>query len=281
MRIALVTCERPVVRDRDIDFLVPALKRRGVEAEAVVWTDSKADWSSYSLAMLSSTWDYHERTDEFRAWLERAQAATRLRNERELVTWNLDKRYLRELEAAGVPVVPTIWAEPAAAGAAAREIGERGWPEVVIKPVVDLGATQLVRIAAEHAEQMISRYAGAVLVQPFLGSLLGDGELSLVYAGGVLLHALRKVPASGDFRVQPEYGGTESLLDPPGEATEVAGRALAVAPGRPLYARVDLVRRDDGRLAVIELELIEPALFLELQPRSAETLARILQAAAS
>lgn len=280
MRIALVTCERPIERDDDLDFVVPALKRKGVEVEVPGWSDPKVDWSSFDLAMISSTWDYFERQDEFRSWLRSTAKATRLQNPLGLVEWNLDKRYLIELEAAGVPSIETIWVEPGGEEEAAGEISQLGWEQVVIKPVIDLGARNLVRVGAELVEEMLERYDVPTLAQPYLPSIATEGEISVIFVGGEISHALRKLPARGDFRVQPQYGGTHEAEEVGPNVVEIAERAIAVAPTDPLYARVDIVTTDEGP-AVIELELIEPALYLDTAPHRAETLARALMAAAS
>jgi len=281
VRIALVTCEHPIERDDDLDFLAPALIREGVDVQAPGWSDPSVDWSSFDLAMLSSTWDYHERVADFHAWLRTTALATRLCNPLELVEWNLDKRYLRELEGAGVPMIPTEWIEPGGAAGAADAIGSRGWGDVVIKPVVDLGARNLVRVGAEVVAPMLERYVVPTMAQPYLRSVVDEGELSLVYFAGGLSHTLRKLPASGDFRIQPQYGGRHEPVEPEPAAVEIGARALAACPGEPLYARVDLLRLDDGSLALIELELIEPALYLDVAPASARRLARMLLAAAA
>ena len=276
MHMAIVTCERPIERDDDLDFIVPALRCRDVEVETPGWSDPSIDWSSFDVAMLSSTWDYHERPDEFRAWLRAAASATLLRNPLEMVEWNLDKGYLRELEAAGVPAIPTVWSQPGAEAQAAAEIEQLGADDVVIKPVIDLGARNLVRIEASLVPRMLPRFEVPTMAQPYVPSVATEGELSLVYLGGELSHSLRKLPARGDFRVQPQYGGTHEPLEPPREAVAIATSALAATPGDPLYARVDLVRLDSGELALIELELIEPALYLDVAPSSAGVLAAAL-----
>ncbi len=282
MRIALVTCENPIERDDDLDFLIPALVRAGAEVEAPGWSDPGVDWGSFDVAMLSSTWDYHEREREFRAWLRSTARLTRLHNPLDVIEWNLDKRYLRELAEAGVPTIPTIWAEPGAEGAAAAEIAESGWEDLIIKPVVDLGARNLVRVAAAAGEEMLGRYGAATMIQPYLPSVAAEGEISLVYIAGELSHSLRKLPARGDFRIQPEYGGVHEATPATAAARDVAERALAAAPAeRPLYARADLVALEDGSPALIELELVEPALYLDVDPRSADRLARGLLAAAA
>jgi glutathione synthase/RimK-type ligase-like ATP-grasp enzyme len=282
MRMALVTCERPTEHDDDVDFLAPALRRQGVEVETPAWSDPRVDWSSYGLVMLSSPWDYHERPEEFRAWLAATAAVANLQNPLPILEWNVDKRYLRELADAGVPTIPTVWSEPGGEAAALAEAAARGWERLVIKPAIDLGAMNLVRVETAMAERLLARYDRPVLIQPFLPSIATVGEGSLVYAGGELTHALRKQPAAGDFRIQPLYGGTHEAVDATAAEIEVAERALAAAPGDPLYARVDLVYDDDGRPLLIELELIEPALYLDVAPRAGvEALARAMLARAA
>ena len=281
MKFALVTCERPIERDDDLDFLAPALRRKQVEVETPGWSDPKVDWSSYDLAMLSSTWDYHEKQGQFRAWLRSTAKVTRLLNPLKLVEWNLDKRYLRELDAAGVPTIPTVWSEPGQTARTTEEVARLGWEDVIIKPVIDLGARNLVRVTRGTVETMLGQYDVPTMLQPFLPSVASSGELSLVYIDGELSHALRKLPARGDFRVQPQYGGTHEPVEASARAAEIGALALAAAPSPALYARVDLVEKNDGGLALIELELIEPSLYLDVASPSAEMLAQALVAAAA
>ena len=281
MRIALATCERPIVRDRDFDFLAAALRRRAAEAEAPAWTDESVEWSDFDLVFVSSTWDYNTQPDRFRKWLRGVERKSRLRNERPLIEWNLDKRYLRELEEAGVPTIPTIWTEPGAEDEIERTVAELSWKDVIVKPVVDLGAQRLARVETRMVARILRSLGEPGMAQPFLPSLQTEGEISLLYIAGEFAHALRKRPARGDFRVQQQYGGTHELLDAPPAALEIGRAALAAAPGEPVYARVDLVADERGRLRVIELELIEPHLYLDVEPRSAESLAQAILAAAS
>jgi glutathione synthase/RimK-type ligase-like ATP-grasp enzyme len=276
MRMALVTCESPTEHDDDVDFLGPALIRAGVDVETPAWSDPRVDWSGFGLVKLSSPWDYHERPADFRAWLAATAAVANLQNPLPIVEWNLDKRYLRELEEAGVDTIPTVWSEPGGEAAALERVAELGWERVVIKPTVDLGAMNLVRVEAAMAERLLGRYERPVLLQPYLESVATAGEVSLVYVAGELTHALRKRPAAGDFRVQPLYGGTHEEIQASADELELAGRALAAAPGDPLYARVDMVDDDDGKPLLIELELIEPALYLDVSPPTADLLARAM-----
>jgi glutathione synthase/RimK-type ligase-like ATP-grasp enzyme len=271
--IALATCERPITRDTDIDFLGPALRRRGADVTTAAWTDERVDWGDFDLVLLRSTWDYHTRLDRFSDWLATVAGATRLRNELETVRWNLDKRYLRELEQAGVPTIPTIWTEPGGEDEIERTVAELGWGDVVVKPVVDLGAERLARVETAMVGRILRSLDEPGMAQPFMPSLQSVGEISVVLVAGRPLHAVRKRPARGDFRVQSQYGGSHESLRAPAEALELASAALAVAPGDPLYGRVDLVADDRDGLRVIELELIEPRLYLDTAPRSAELLA--------
>jgi glutathione synthase/RimK-type ligase-like ATP-grasp enzyme len=283
VRVALLTCAElprlalegpPPELDPDSELLLPALESLGAQAEPAVWNDPELDLSRFDVAVLRSTWDYHEHAREFRDWVARAAAQTELWNRPRTVTWNMDKRYLRALEQAGVPVVPTLWAS--GGDDVERPLREREWGEVVVKPAVDLAARNLVRTDGAGAAREVRARAGQLLVQPYLPSLEAEGELSLAFVDGDLLHAIRKRPASGDFRVQPQYGGSAEVVEPPAEAVEVARRALGCAPEPWLYARVDMVRGLDGSLCVIELELIEPLLFLAWSAGSTDRLARAI-----
>jgi len=279
VRLAIATCEAPPVPDSDAERLIPALAERGAEAELVAWSDEAADWSAYDLVWISSTWDYHERLADFLAWLPRTAAVTPVQNPPALIEWNIDKRYLRELGGAGVPVIPTVWVEDEG-GPAVREAAQRGWSDVIVKPAVDLGAARLERVGGVELRAAVERVERPALVQPFLESLASEGELSLVYLGGELSHAVRKRPAEGDFRVQFQHGGRYEPTGAPAEATAIGARTMEaigprVAEARgnseraPLYGRVDLVRGPGGELCVIEVELIEPALFLDVVAEAA------------
>ncbi len=281
MKIALATCSRPTERDADFDFIASVLRRRGAEAEAPVWNRAGIDWSGFDLVMISSTWDYHRQPDRFREWLGEVDSVSRLQNPRPLVEWNMDKRYLAELELAGVATIPTIWTEPGSEEEALAELAECGWEEVVIKPVIDLGAERLARVEAGIAPRILEALSEPGMIQPYLPSLESEGEISLLFVAGELLHGLRKRPARGDFRVQPQYGATHERIEPGPGVVGIAERAIAAAPGEPLYARVDLVADESGGLRLIELELIEPNLYLDVAPTGAKAVARALLAAAA
>ncbi len=274
-RIAIATCAAYPELKEDDELLCEALRRRGCEAASVVWDEEGTDWAEFGLCVVRSTWDYHDKYDEFLAWTRRVEAATALRNPADLIAWSSDKRYLRELADAGVPTVPTLWVERGSEPDLAGMLSARGWEEAVIKPVVDLGAKNLHRVRAADAQDALATvlYRQQAMVQPFLPSLEAEGELSLIYIDGKLSHTVRKHPATGDFRVQSIWGGTVAPAEPEPRHVEVAERALGQLDEAPLYARVDLVTDLEGHPALIELELIEPNLYLSTDPAAAERLA--------
>lgn len=287
MRIAIATCEGPTEFDHQSELVTPVLERMGHSVEKAVWADPAVDWAFYDAAWISSTWDYFNRPDEFREWIARAGVATRLHNPRVLVDWNIDKRYLRELGGAGVPIVQTVWTMPELAASAAETVGDLGWEKVVVKPTVDGGAFNLKLVDPGDVAAAVEGVGGPAMIQPFLPSVAEEGELSLIFFRGELSHAVHKAPKAGDFRVQEHWGGVFTQVDPPPEAL-AAGRVtlaamLSCSPidEMPLYARVDLVRDPQGMLCTIELEVIEPSLYLEhVGPEKTEHFARLLSDAA-
>lgn len=274
-RIAIATCAAYPELKGDDELLCEALQQCGCEAASLVWDEGGIDWGGTDLCLVRSTWDYHDKYQEFLAWTRCVEAATALHNPAELIAWNSDKRYLRELAEAGVPTVPTLWVERGADFDLEGELADRGWEEAVVKPVVDLGAKNLHRVRAGESQDALATVLARqeAMVQPFLPSLETEGELSLIYIEGELSHAVRKRPAGGDFRVQSIWGGTMGQAEAEPTHIEVAERALARLDEPPLYARVDLVTDLAGNPALIELELIEPNLYLGTDPAAAERLA--------
>ncbi|MEU5885544.1 hypothetical protein ABZ835_01695 [Streptomyces sp. NPDC047461] len=286
-RVALVTYDpRPEPsRDRDLPVLLDALRAAGAEADAVFWDDAEADWGGYDLALIRSTWDYSWRAAEFVAWADRCAGATRLANPAEVVRWNTDKRYLGELAAAGVPTVPTRYLAP---GDAVDLPDDR---EYVVKPTSGAGARYAARYTPEQHGTAVRQFARmheeglTAMVQPYMKGIDAGGERALLFFGGRFLHASRKravlAPGTAFDAAKVAHPGLEPWTATPAELA-VAERALAAVPDAPelLYARVDLVDGDDARPWVMELELVEPNLFLDLHPRSLPlVVAAILRAA--
>lgn len=290
-RIALATCRELPAGDEDSPVLLAACAAAGLDAEWKVWDDPSVDWSSYDLVVIRSTWDYVPRRDDFAAW---ASSVPRLANPAEVVDWNTDKSYLRQLADAGLPVVPTRWLEPGTEPPGDLVPGELfdGAAEIVVKPAVSAGARDTARYGAadagragEHAARLLA--AGRrVMVQPYLTAVDEVGETALLYVGGGYSHAVRKGPllAVGDDDTVEGLWRPEDISErEPAEAELALGdRTLAVLPGgadRLLYARVDLVPGPDGAPLVIEVEVTEPSLFLTAVPAGADRLAAAIRAA--
>jgi len=230
----------------------PLLAGLGDRAEPAVWSDADVDWTRYDAVLIRSVWDYFLRHDEFIAWVDRVPVP--MWNPADTIRWNSEKSYLRELEAAGVRTIPTAWG------------GAVPWDEAILKPTVAGGSLGLRRAARGE------RIGPGWMAQPFLPDIVCAGELSLVYFDGYFSHAIRKTPAEGDIRVQPEYGGRVSPAHPTAAELATAEQVLAAAGRDLLYARVDLV--GDGML--IELEAIEPRFFFEHAPAAERRLIEAL-----
>lgn len=280
-RVALATSAALATLPDDDRLLIEPLARRGIAAEPVVWDDPAARWTEYDAVVIRSCWDYHERHDEFLAWVGELEAAgVPLFNPPAVVRWNADKAYLRVLEAAGTAIVPTLWTEPGEPATLAALLEEAGWDEAVVKPVVSAGARNTWRTSRAQAPGEEGRFRELaqrerLMIQPFLPEITAEGEWSLVFFGGRFSHAVVKRPRPGDFRVQEEYGGHATAAEPDPSLVAAAETAIRHAPEPCLYARVDgcVV---DGRFLLMELEVLEPALFLAQAPGAAERFAEAM-----
>ena len=253
-----------------------ALGRAGIEAETRRWTEAD-DLSGFDGVSPLLAWSYHSHPTAWAARLD-ALAASGLPvvNAPRTLAWNTTKTYLADLEARGVPTVPTLFVDRVTPGAIA-EAQARFGAELIAKPQVSGGAFATVRISNGRVPP--GGPQGPAMLQPFLPSILNEGELSLVCFGGVFSHAVAKIARPGDFRIQALHGGTDAAARPSAEALDLAARALAAAEGAPAYARIDLIRDQDGRLRLMELEAIEPDLYLEYAPDGGEAFARAMRAA--
>ncbi|MCA1803543.1 MAG: hypothetical protein LC662_13930 [Rhodothermaceae bacterium] len=260
---------------RDDGLLQKALEERGLTSVRVDWASPDVDWSKFRCAVFRTTWDYFERISEFTAWLNRIESQVRLCNEAPIIWWNLDKHYLADLESRGIPVVATRFIEPGTAVSLTGLLEEAGWDEAVLKPCVSGGARHTYRVnrASAGELQTVVQPLLAVesfLLQPFINDVVTTGEDSLIVIDGQYTHAIRKVAKPGDFRVQDDHGGTVHYCRPEPEQIRLAEQAMAACNPAPAYGRVDMVRDNDGRWSVIELELIEPELWLRNHPPAAE-----------
>ncbi|WP_430791537.1 ATP-grasp domain-containing protein [Actinoplanes sp. G11-F43] len=283
-RVALVTsADLPDLWDDDHP-LRDALRQRGVDVDAVRWDDPAADWSAYDLAVLRSPWDYTARRDQFVAW---ARSVPRLANPADVVAWNTDKRYLSELAAAGIPIIPTEFIGPGESWSPATD-GE--W---VVKPTVSAGSQDTARYQlpgqTDLAEAHVRRLTEAgrtAMIQPYLSAVDTEGETAVLCTPDgtgelTFSHGIRKGPmltSTGGGAIDP---GSERITprQPSIPELDLAARVLAVIPGGTkhlLYARIDMIPGPDGAPALIELELTEPSLFLRTAPGSADRLAEAI-----
>ena len=246
------------------------LARHGFAAEARPWTEGAG--TAPALALLA--WGYHAELNGWDALLNGWPAGLPLLNPPELMRWNTRKTYLRDFAAAGVPTVPTIFGD-ADARAVAAAFDALGAEELVVKPQVSAGSDRTVRV--KHGDP-VEPLADA-MIQPFLPAIGQEGEFSLFYFGGTWSHAVRKGAAADDFRVQPQFGSLIEGWTPGEEARATADAVVAAAPPGALYARVDLVRAPDGKLALIEYEAIEPDLYFRYDAEAGDRFAHALRAA--
>ncbi len=241
--------------------LAGPLRAHGLTVSAQAWTDP-VDPDGARLILPLIAWGYHLREDDWFARLDALQAdEAPVINPVPTLRWNTTKTYLIELEAKGAPVVPTLAHDRLTPDALAEAFDAFGVDELVVKPQISGGSQDTVRVRRHGVLE--GGPAGAALIQPFLPAVGEEGELSLFYFDGVFSHAVTKVAASGDFRVQPQFGGLVSGVAPEPEALRAAQMVLEAAD-RPLtYARIDLIRGLDHTPQLMELEVIEPDLFLE------------------
>lgn len=275
--LALITYSRLPHGAESERLMLPYLAARGVETGFVDWRSS-CDFSKFDLIVLRSCWNYHLHNAEFAEWLRRVANMTRVLNEFEIVLWNRNKFYLRDLEAQGIAIAPTVFVAAGTMMSSADRARVESWQKVVVKPAVSASAhnTWLAESPAFSFEAGLAHKMNgeAFLIQQFLPEIQTQGEISFTYIDGRYSHAVGKRPAAGDFRVQQEHGGSSELFV---AASSLLGQVDAIASAVPqvrksLYCRIDVVERA-GKLLLMELELIEPELYLNLAQGSAERLA--------
>jgi glutathione synthase/RimK-type ligase-like ATP-grasp enzyme len=279
--LALVSSERGLRVDPDLALASAALGEAGFAVDLVRWDDAGVDWDEYELAVVRSCWDYAWRLEEFLGW---AAQVPSLRNDMSLLRWNTDKTYLRDLERAGLPVVPTVWSP----GSAAELPGSGEW---VVKPSVSAGSRDTARwshpaAALAHVAELTAAGRTA-MVQPYLPSVDHAGETAMLFLGGRFSHAVRKGPLlkpGEGVRQDRDSRGDLRRVTPTAQQRELAQTVhdavgdLVPEAAPPLYARIDLVEDAAGRCVVLELELAEPSLFLPQAPDAVATLVRAVEA---
>lgn len=281
--IIFATYQAQPTLSEDDELFARALERRGARVRPMPWDDKAFAWESADAVVIRSTWDYHHRLPEFLSWVERVSTATTLHNDARVVKWNSHKTYLGALAREGVPVIHTVFATAGAPLDVEAVARTHGWHDVVVKPAVSNAAHETRRFAPgarREAQIHLDRLLPArdVMIQPHLAALAEQGELSLLFARGSFTHAVRRRSALVDGHLMPKSAPAEV----PPAAHRCADRVLAaaqaltgVSPNDYLYARVDLAPSEENFL-LLELELIEPSLFLVHAPAAAEKFADAL-----
>ena len=233
----------------------------GAEAISAPWPEAATTEADVTLPLLA--WGYHFDTVRWNALLAAWPSDRVMQNPARLLSWNTRKTYLAELEAAGLATIPTLFTEDPSTDDLSALRARFQTADLVVKPQVSAGSHRTLRLGAGDGGPA---GFGPAMIQPFLPQVADEGELSLFMIDDAFAYAVRKVATGGDFRVQPQFGGRFALFDPEPEALALANAAVAACPAPPLYARADMVRGLDGRLQLMELECIEPDLYLDLAP---------------
>lgn len=262
--------------DPELDLLQPAFAAEGLELFEAEW--KSWDRQGADAVLVLAAWDYQDDAEGFLAMLRELEArGVKVFNPPDLIAWNIRKTYLRELADRGVPTVPTLWPDEPRAEDVAAAFAAFGAGEVVLKRQVGAGAKGQMRIRQGEALPAGPLLDRPGMIQPFLPSIVDEGEFSFLFVEGVLSHVVLKRAAPGDYRIQPRYGGVSRAVKPVAADMEAALAVFGKLPEAPLYARVDMARGTDGNLALMELELIEPFLFPVDGPQIGAMLARAVK----
>jgi glutathione synthase/RimK-type ligase-like ATP-grasp enzyme len=263
--------------DIQLDILRRGFAPHGLTLTPVRWIDP-IDWTRFGAVLVNSAWDYQDRHEDFLATLDRIAAlGVPVFNDPGAVRWNIRKTYLRELEARGVPVIPTLWPEAPTRDDIVHAMSAFGIEDVVLKRQVGGGARAQVRYTRANMPEAGSIMDRPGMIQPFIASIATEGEYSFLFVDGEFSHALVKRAKSGDYRIQEAYGGTSQAIDPTRADRASAQAVLTALATPPLYARVDMVRGQAGELLLMELEVIEPFLFPKDGPHIGEMLGAALK----
>lgn len=258
-----------------------ALEKKGLKVTRQNWSNPEFDWASCAFALFRATWDYFHRFEEFSKWVKATQTVLTFINPPELLWWNMDKHYLRDLQQQGVNTTPTLYIEIGDTRTLSQILAQSGWMKTVLKPAVSGGGRHTYEVTpatTEQHEQTFRKLIGmeSMLLQPFQNSVYEHGEVAYIILGGKFSHAVLKKAKVGDFRVQDDYGGTVHNYTPTEDEINFAERVAASCKPLPLYARVDVLIDNEGKLSVCELELIEPELWFRFHPPSADQLAELV-----
>ena len=260
------------------ELLKSAFESQGLKVDITYWDNPSYEWQQTKSVLFRTVWDYFERFDEFWDWLEQVKTKTRLINSYELIKWNIDKHYLKDLKNNDIQVVPTYFADRGNNISLQEIANSKDWRHIVIKPAISASAFNTYKITNDEIEQKEQLFhellqTHDMLVQPFFPTISELGEASLMVFGGKFTHAILKKAKAGDFRVQDDFGGTVHDYNPTQEEIKFAEKVFQSCTSLPIYGRVDIVWDSNKHIYLSELEIIEPELWIRNRPESANKIA--------
>jgi hypothetical protein len=256
-----------------------ALEKQGLNVWRTNWDNPSFDWGTTRSILFRTTWDYFDRFPEFSKWLDTVAKRTKLINPMEMIRWNMDKHYLSDLRRNGVPIVPTYFIEAGEKRTLAECLRDSGWSSVILKPAISGAARHTYKLNSETTDELESIFSQlikneAMLIQPFMESILTKGEVAHMVMGGKHTHSVLKIAKAGDFRVQDDFGGTVHEYRPNSTEIEFIESVMKNVNPTPAYGRVDVIWDNEDKLVVSELELIEPELWFRKNHDAANLLAK-------
>lgn len=265
----------------DDEHAIAPLEHLGWQVSTLSWRQKEVSWSEFNVVVVRSTWDYWDDIPAFLETLRQIDSVTRLANPLDIIHWNLQKTYMLDLEGKGIGIVPTTWPDSVRTGSFPGFFPELGTDELVIKPVVGANGQDAYRVSAGDDLQRLERVCDRFrkkrgMVQTFMPTILTEGEYSLFYFNGTFSHAIVKIPRGSEFRSQEEHGSEIRPVTPEEKLLVRGKQVLETLSAVPLYARVDFVRDDSRDFVVMELELIEPSMYLRTDPGAPGRFARAI-----
>lgn len=256
-----------------------ALQAEGLKVDRKAWNDPDVDWSTTKAIMFRTTWDYFDNFTVFSAWLNEVSKVTILINSEAIIRWNIDKHYLKDLQAKGVHISETVFIEKGTTTRLKTLHDDLGWQTTVLKPCISGAARHTYKLNADNLEEHEALFKSliaseAMVLQPFQHRIVSEGEVSMMVFNGQFTHAILKKAKAGDFRVQDDFGGSVHNYTPTSAEIDFAIQAVKACPELPVYARVDIFNDINGKIALAELELIEPELWFRRYPEAANVLAK-------
>ncbi|MDX1277695.1 RimK family alpha-L-glutamate ligase [Oceanihabitans sediminis] len=264
------------------ELLVKAFQKQNLKVKRIAWDDPHFDFKSTKYALFRATWDYFHRFEEFSSWLEKVSKETILLNSENIIRWNIDKHYLLDLQKKGIHIAETYYIEQGATETLEELHKKWNLQETVLKPCVSGAARHTYKLHKNNIKEHESIFADlikkeAMMVQPFQYNIVEKGEISMMVFNGKFTHAILKTAKEGDFRVQDDFGGSIQNYTPTPEEITFAENSIQACPEPPIYARVDIFEDNNGKIALSELELIEPELWFRKHPEAADVLAKAIK----